>query len=108
MKHRGYLMMYQKQKQIRLKGKALAYLIKQVFERDNHCCVVCRRWVEDGVKPHHAYPGYGRKSDELGQMVLLCYECHQAAHFGKNSAEINAKIREYLSGDINARTMETD
>ena len=91
-------MMYPKQKKIRLKGKAQQELVEAVYKRDGHCCVVCGRWVEDGVKPHHAYPGYGRKSDELGQMVLLCYECHQAVHFGKNSAEITAKIREYLRG----------
>lgn len=91
-------MMIPKRKKVRLKGKAMLSLVKTVYERDNHRCVNCGKWVPDGVKPHHVYPGYGRKSDELGQMVLLCYGCHQAVHFGKNSAEITAKIREYLRG----------
>ena len=38
-------MMIQKTKQIRLKGKALADLVKEVFERDRHCCVVCKPFV---------------------------------------------------------------
>ena len=96
MKHRGYLMMIQKTKQIRLKGKALADLVKEVVERDRHCCVVCRRWVEDGVKPHHVcYKSHGG-SDTLDNMVVLCNDCHYAVHHGKNSAEVKDKIRRYI------------
>lgn len=94
---RGYsMMMFPKKKQIRLKGKALADLVRKVFERDNHCCVVCGRWVEDGVKPHHACYKSRGGGDTIDNLVVLCNDCHFAVHHGKNSSEVKDKISEYL------------
>lgn len=88
--------MIPKHKQVRLKGKAMQELVKAVYERDNHRCVNCGKWVEDGVKPHHVcYKSHGG-SDTLDNMVLLCPSCHYAVHHGKNSAEVKDKIRRYL------------
>ena len=89
-------MMIPKHKLVRLKGKALATLVEQVYERDQHCCVVCRKWVEDGHKPHHEPCGAGRKSDELGKMVLLCDDCHYKRHHTGEANEIKDKIERYL------------
>lgn len=80
----------------RLHGKELRLLVAQVFERDNHECVVCGRWVEDGIKPHHEPCGAGRKSDELNKMVLLCNECHFERHHGKHSRDVEKIIEQYL------------
>lgn len=88
--------MLSKAKIVTLKGKPLLRLVQQVYDRDNHCCVCCGSWVEDGCKPHHEPCGYGRKSDELGKMVLLCNRCHFERHNGKNAAYIKARIESYL------------
>lgn len=88
--------MIQKHKPVRLHGEALRRLVDAVYERDRHRCVVCFRWVEDGHKPHHEPPGAGRKSDELGKMVLLCDACHYKRHHGAGAAEVRDKVRRYL------------
>lgn len=88
--------MISKTKLIRLKGQALRDLVARVFDRDQHRCVYCLRWVEDGVKPHHEPCGAGRKSDELGKMVLLCNECHYERHHGKESPKVKEKVEQYL------------
>ena len=87
--------MISKNKPVRLKGEALRNLVAQVYERDQHKCVVCFRWVPDGHKPHHEPCGAGRKSDEIEKMVLLCDECHYQRHHGKNAAEVKDKIERY-------------
>lgn len=89
-------MMFPKHRQVRLRGEALRRLVAEVYERDQHKCVVCGRWVEDGHKPHHEPPGFGRKSDEIGKMVLLCDACHYERHHGKNAAAIQDEIERYL------------
>lgn len=88
--------MFNKSKLIRLHGKELRFLVEQIFKRDNHECVVCGQWVESGVKPHHEPCGAGRKSDELGKMVVLCHQCHYERHHGKNPNLYRKKIESYL------------
>lgn len=89
-------MMFPKAKIVRHHGEALRRLVYDVFARDRHSCIVCKKWVEDGIKPHHEWAGNGRKSDSLDKMVLLCNECHYERHHGKRSAEIRRICREYL------------
>lgn len=88
--------MIPKRKQVRLKGKAMLELVQAVYERDQHKCVNCGRWVEDGHKPHHVcYKSHGG-GDTLDNLVLLCPECHYQIHHGKNGAEVKDKVRRYL------------
>lgn len=89
--------MLEKSKQVRLRGEALRGLVDAVYERDQHKCVVCGRWVEDGHKPHHEPPGAGRKSDELDKMVLLCDECHYKRHHAGDAGIVRDKIERYLA-----------
>lgn len=89
-------MMFAKNKQVQLKGQSLNKLVAAVYDRDQHKCAVCGRWVEEGHKPHHEPLGYGRKSDELRKMVLLCDECHYERHHGKESDKVKDKIERYL------------
>ena len=84
-----------KQKLIRLSGQALRNLVALVYERDQHKCVVCGRWVQDGVKPHHEPCGSGRKSDEFWKMFLLCDECHYKRHHTGEAMSIKDKIIRY-------------
>lgn len=84
-----------KHKAIRLKGAALAALNQQVYERDQHCCVNCKRWVEDGHKFHHVIYKSQGGGDTLDNAVLLCYDCHQKVH-GAGGREITDKLKRYL------------
>lgn len=38
--------MFQKQKRVKLYGKKLKKLNHDIFERDNHRCIVCGKYVE--------------------------------------------------------------
>lgn len=88
--------MVEAEKHIRLKGKKLRELNDEIFLRDNHKCIICGRWVEEGQKFHHE-PCGAAKSDELEKGVVLCRDCHFARHSGKNSREIKEKVRAYLN-----------
>ena len=89
--------MLKKTKQIRLSGKKLATLVKLIYERDKHKCVVCGKWVEDGHKPHHVvYKSHGG-SDVAENMVLLCDDCHFEVHHGANCIATKDKIERYLA-----------
>ena len=47
--------MIPKHKQVRLKGKAMQELVKAVYERDQHKCVNCGKWVDISI--HAAQEG---------------------------------------------------
>lgn len=88
--------MMQKKKQVRLTGQALRNLVALVYERDQHCCVNCKLWVEDGHKPHHViYKSHGG-NDTLDNLVLLCDKCHYQVHHGKDSSKVKDKVMRYL------------
>ena len=89
--------MLPKNKQIRLHGKQMAQLVKEIYERDQHKCAVCGKWVADGHKPHHVvYKSHGG-SDVAENLVLLCDDCHYQVHHGKNSADVKDMIQRYLN-----------
>lgn len=87
-------MSLQKTKRIRLKGKALAQLNSDIYERDGGVCVICGRFVLPGTKFHHE-PCGAEKSDEIAKAVILCNECHYQRHHGKVK-EYRQKAMEYL------------
>lgn len=88
--------MIAKAKLIKLHGSKLKKLNEAVYERDNHCCVICGCYVEEGVKAHHSPQG-ALKSDELKKMVTLCNECHYEIHHGKKLKEYKGQVSEYLA-----------
>lgn len=52
--------------------------VKQVIQRDGHCCVRCR--VGENLLVHHILPvSQGGTPDEQN-LVTLCETCHRAAH----------------------------
>lgn len=87
--------MLAKQKRIRLHGQALKDLNTKIHERDGNCCIICGQYVLPGEKFHHEPPGAG-KSDEIEKGVTLCFSCHAARHFGRDSTVLKAKITAYL------------
>ena len=87
---------YSKDKRIRLKGKALAKLNSDIYERDGGVCVICGRFVMPGTKFHHEPCGIN-KSDEIKKGPLLCNACHHQRHFGAVK-EYRRKVRTHLEG----------
>lgn len=91
------MMMYPKQKKIRLKSKAeREKLALAVYERDRHKCVNCGRWVPDGRMFHHEPPRSQGGQDILENAVLLCDDCHRLRHDSAEGIEIADKCRRYL------------
>lgn len=91
------MMMYPKQKKIRLKGKAQQELVEAVYKRDGHCCVVCGRWVEEGHKYHHE-PAKGKGGqDIIEHAALLCDDCHYIRHHGANGWKVRESVEKYLN-----------
>ena len=89
--------MIAKNKRIRLKGKALAKLNSDIYERDGGVCIICGRFVMPGTKFHHE-PCGANKSDEIEKGVLLCNDCHYERHHGKRLQLYKNKINKYLEG----------
>lgn len=66
--------------------------IKEVFERDDYTCQICKKKGGD-LNAHHLF-GYDRHTDkrtELDNGITLCVSCHENFHkiygYGKNTRE---------------------
>lgn len=88
--------MFQKKKRVRLKRAELEELNRAIHTRDGHNCIICGAYVPIGAKFHHEPQG-ADKSDEIEKGVLLCFNCHQIRHFGKDSQTVREKIIDYLA-----------
>lgn len=89
----------QKLKKVRLKGKPLAQLNTDIYERDGHICIIrgYGRYVLPGVKFHHE-PCGNLKEDRIERGCLLCERCHYIRHHGRDGlVEIKQQCIEYLS-----------
>ena len=80
----------------RLTGLKMATLNHKIHERDGNRCIICGRYVDPGCKFHHEPCGINKK-DQLAFGVLLCYDCHQERHFGKDSVKIKGQAELYLA-----------
>lgn len=85
--------MLQKKKRVKLYGQKLKKLNQNIFERDNHRCIVCGKYVSH--KFHHEPCGQD-KSDEMRGGVVLCDKCHYARHNTDKLKEIKIKCEDYL------------
>lgn len=54
----------------------------QLLERDAYMCCNCNS--QEYLAPHH-YKSRGSKegTDELSNLILLCWQCHRAYHDGR-------------------------
>ena len=89
--------MIPKHKQVRLKGKAMQELVKAVYERDQHKCVNCGKWVDEGVKPHHAYPGSSTfDTAEMARLIdYIVSECKDYGIETRPKEEIDSLLAEW-------------
>lgn len=85
-----------KKKQGRLYGDDIRILNDEIHDRDNHCCICCEAYVDEGVKFHHEPPKSQGGQDLLENGVLLCYSCHNERHFGDNSQKVKEHCINYL------------
>jgi len=79
---------------IRLTGKTLRRLYEYIYQRDNHKCIVCGKWVSDGEIPHHE-PCGRYKEDVPEKMCLVCYGCHQQRE-SKGGESVKQTCIDYL------------
>lgn len=88
----------QKREVIRLTGKPLAQLNKEIHERDDYTCIVpgCGCRVPLNEKFHHD-PCGAYKEDIKEKACLLCYEHHQLRESAKYAEEIKKYCHDYLS-----------
>lgn len=88
----------QKREVIKLTGKPLAKLNKEIHERDNYTCIVpgCKCRVPLGEKFHHEPPG-SYKEDIKEKGCTLCYKHHQLRESRQHAEEIKNHCRNYLS-----------
>lgn len=70
---------------------------RAIHERDRHRCMNCHR-SGDGVilDVHHIVPRGQAGSNRFSNLILLCRQCHDAAH-GKGMAP---RIRFYTNGEM--------
>jgi 5-methylcytosine-specific restriction endonuclease McrA len=63
----------------RKKGKAMAAMRAEVFERDGECCTRCGRFVgQDGHLAHKR--AKRRHGDSADNAHVLCPDCHRLEH----------------------------
>jgi 5-methylcytosine-specific restriction endonuclease McrA len=86
----------QKQKKIRLTGKALAKLNEYIYDRDHRHCIICETWVAEGTKFHHVKLKSHGGEDVKENGVLLCMSCHTEVHCGRESQDYRERCVEYL------------
>ncbi|MGL5270313.1 MAG: hypothetical protein ACRC7I_07210 [Selenomonadaceae bacterium] len=87
----------QKHKRIRLTGRAVVELNRQIHERDHYTCVVpgCGKYVPIGEKWHHEPCGQ-YKEDVPEKGCLLCYDHHQQRD-NKDSIKVKEACEDYLN-----------
>jgi len=86
----------QKEKKIRLTGKALKQLNEDIHERDNYTCIITGEYVPLGVKFHHVVRG-ANKEDKIECGVTLSYRAHIDAHSSR-AQDYRERCEEYLRG----------
>lgn len=71
---------------------------EEVYERDNHQCIFCGKWVPIGNANAHFVK---RSQGGLGvpeNTFTACIECHYEEDFGKNTKEYEQVAESYLKG----------
>ena len=76
-----------KNKRIALKRNSGAYkrLRKECFERDNWTCQYCKEMFNENdhpLQPHHLKFRSQGGSDEINNLISLCFFCHMELHDG--------------------------
>ena len=65
----------------RLKPTAWKDLVTNLWERENHHCQVCRKYLDrDSVAAHHIISRGAWGEDTLDNLACLCKSCHLKIH----------------------------
>ena len=92
---------WEKPERITARGQNLATINRKIHERDNHCCIICNCYVDDGIKFHHAVFKSHGGNDTVENGVTLCMDCHTKVHGrvgcqDNEVQEFRQKIEDYL------------
>ena len=60
--------------------KAWPRLRRRVLARDRHQCADCKRQGLKRVEVHHLKHLHEGGTDDLENLICLCYDCHRARH----------------------------
>ena len=60
--------------------KAWPRLRRRVLIRDRHTCQDCKRQGLGRVEVHHVKALQFGGSDDMSNLLCLCYDCHRARH----------------------------
>ena len=66
----------------------------QAIERDLWRCQDCRKAGQGPLEVHHLISVYLGGSNELGNLVSLCHNCHLARHQGPAVTAWRKRLRE--------------
>ncbi len=73
---------------------------KKVFKRDNFTCQKCK--FEDKtarkLELHHIKPVYMKGTDDLNNLITLCFDCHKYAP--NNMKEFKEYMKEETEGTL--------
>lgn len=78
-------------------------IVTAVHKRDRHQCMNCYRERDDvTLDVHHAVPRGRGGSNRLSNLILLCRQCHDAAH-GQAMAP---RVKWYTNGQMDTDEFE--
>lgn len=87
----------------RMQGKDLGAIVEAVHERDRHRCMNCHRTGDElTLDVHHIVPRGQGGSNQFTNLILLCRQCHDAAH-GETMAP---RVTWYTNGEMDSDEFE--
>ena len=88
--------MLQKPHRVTLVGDGYKQLIERVFQRDKWTCRNPSCQSMHGLTPHHLKKRSQIGGDEMGNILALCVECHDAVERNELKIEIVDVVAKFV------------
>lgn len=86
----------QKPSRVKLSGLAYSELVAKVFQRDKWTCRNPACTSMKGLTPHHLKKRSQLGGDEMGNLLTLCVECHDAVERTELVIEVVDVVAKFL------------